>query len=367
LNLQQHFQNLERHYHQLIDEMNAPETQSQPERFQRLRREHARLTPILEHYHHYERVLKDLAQAKELINGTDVDLRKMAEEEIKTLEPEFKKLEAQLQIDILPPDPNADRNLILEIRAGTGGEEAALFAGDLLRMYTRYAENNGWKVEPLDASLAERGGYKEVIVQISGNDVWSHFKYESGVHRVQRVPNTEASGRVHTSTATVAVLAEAEDVDIQVRTEDLRIDTYRAHGAGGQHINKTESAIRITHLPTNLVVTCQDQRSQIKNKEKAMKMLKSRLLHAQQEKQAAEMSQNRKSQVGTGERSEKIRTYNYPQDRITDHRINENFHNLPGMMEGDLQKMVELLQKDEQSRQLAELTRAASTGEALFQ
>ena len=243
----------------------------------------------------------------------------------------------------------------MEIRAGAGGDEAGLFAADLLRMYTRFAETHGWTIEPIDSSISERGGIKEVVMQISGPGVWAHFKYERGVHRVQRVPTTEASGRIHTSTATVAVLPEAEDVDIRIDPSELRIDTYRASGAGGQHINKTESAIRITHLPSGIVVACQDERSQGKNRAKAMKLLRSKLLEQVQEKQAKEISQNRRSQVGTGDRSEKIRTYNFPQDRITDHRINFNVHNLPSVMEGNLDNLIKELQKREQEKLLADL------------
>jgi peptide chain release factor 1 len=255
----------------------------------------------------------------------------------------------------LPKDPNEDRNIILEIRAGAGGDEAGLFAADLMRMYTRYVEAHRWAMEPIDSSVSERGGIKEIAVQISGPGVWAHFKYERGVHRVQRVPTTEASGRIHTSTATVAVLPEAEEVDMKIDAGDLRIDTYRASGAGGQHINKTDSAVRITHMPTGFVVACQDERSQIKNRAKAMKLLRSRLLEQLQEKQAKEISQDRRNQVGTGDRSEKIRTYNFPQDRITDHRINFNVHNLPSVMEGNLDPLIHELQKREQEKLLADL------------
>jgi peptide chain release factor 1 len=243
----------------------------------------------------------------------------------------------------------------MEIRAGAGGDEAGLFAADLLRMYTRSVEKHGWKMETLEASTSERGGIKEVILQISGSGVWNHFKFERGVHRVQRVPTTEASGRIHTSTATVAVLPEAEEVDIQINPSDLRIDTFRASGAGGQHINKTDSAVRITYLPTGMFVACQEERSQIKNRAKAMKLLRSRLLQQMQEKHEQEISQNRRSQVGTGDRSEKIRTYNFPQDRITDHRINFNLHNLPAVMEGEIDALIAELQKHDKQQRLSEL------------
>ena len=283
-------------------------------------------------------------------------MKQMALEELPGIEQRIKDLEQQLRLALLPPDPNTDRDIILEIRAGAGGDEASLFAAELLRMYSRYCENHRWTLEPLESSLSERGGIKEVIVQIHGADVWNHFKYERGVHRVQRVPETEASGRIHTSTVTVAVLPEAEEVDIKIDPNELRIDTFRASGAGGQHINKTESAIRITHLPTGFVVACQDERSQIKNRAKAMRLLRSRLLEQLQEKHDREIAKDRKTQVGTGDRSEKIRTYNFPQDRITDHRINFSLHNRPAVMEGKLDPMIEELQKQEQAEQLAQLS-----------
>jgi peptide chain release factor 1 len=255
---------------------------------------------------------------------------------------------------ILPPDPNDGKNIIVEIRAGTGGEEAALFAGDLLRMYTRYAEKNGWKTELMDSHSTGLGGFKEVILNISGKKVWQHFKFERGIHRVQRVPKTEASGRIHTSAVSVAVLPEAEDVDVEVRPEDLRIDTYRASGAGGQHVNKTESAIRITHVPSGIVVACQDERSQMKNRAKAMKILRAKILEKKELDIEQAMSKDRKSQVGSGDRSEKIRTYNFPQNRITDHRIDFSLYRLGEVLEGDMQELIDKLIAEDQEKRLAE-------------
>jgi peptide chain release factor 1 len=296
-----------------------------------------------------------------LTHSGDPELRQMADDDLRKTKEQIQALEERLRLALLPSDPNEDRNIILEIRAGAGGDEAGLFAAELLRMYTRYCEEHGFRIVPLESSLSERGGLKEALFQVSGPGVWKHFKYERGVHRVQRVPLTEANGRIHTSTVTVAVLPEAEEVEIKIDPGELRIDTFRASGAGGQHINKTDSAVRITHLPTGLAVACQEERSQIKNRAKAMTLLRSRLLQQIQDKQASEIAQDRKSQVGTGERSEKIRTYNFPQDRVTDHRINMNLHNLPSVMEGKMDPLISALQKAEQSQQLADL--AAKSGE----
>jgi peptide chain release factor 1 len=355
-------QSLKTRFLRLEADLSLPETAASPARLQELSREHSRLSPIMAQFARYQKCLSEKAELSALGQSADPDMQHLVTEELPKLTREIETLEKDLQLALLPKDPNEERNIILEIRAGAGGDEAGLFASDLLRMYTRYAEAHGWKLEPLDSSISERGGIKEVSVQISGERVWSHFKFEKGVHRVQRVPTTEASGRIHTSTATVAVLPEAEEVDVSINPEDLRIDTYRASGAGGQHVNKTESAIRITHLPSGLVVACQEERSQGKNRARAMKLLRSRLLEQAQEKHAQELSQNRKSQVGTGDRSEKIRTYNFPQDRITDHRINFNVHNLPAVMEGRLDPLIEELQKREQENMLVELS--ASTKNA---
>jgi len=354
--LKPHLDAMRQRFEQLVSDLSAPDIASNPARFQQLRREHARLAPVIEKYRIYEGLLKEKQDLTHLSQSSDADMRQLAMADLPAIDTRIAEFEQDLRLALLPRDPNEDRNIIIEIRAGAGGDEAGLFASDLLRMYQRYAENHAWKVEPIESSLSERGGIKEVIIQISGAGVWNHFKYERGVHRVQRVPTTEASGRIHTSTATVAVLPEAEEVDFRIDPADLRIDTYRASGAGGQHINKTDSAVRITHIPTGFVVACQDERSQIKNRAKAMKLLRSRLLEQLQEKQAKEISQNRRSQVGTGERSEKIRTYNFPQDRITDHRINFNLHNLPAVLEGKLDPLIAELQKSEQAHQLAELS-----------
>lgn len=356
MNLLSHLEALKKNFQQLVQDLSAPDATAHPQRFQEWRREHARLGPVIEKYETYKQLKNEEVDLLALTRSPEVEMRKLAETDLDRVRSKIKALEQELEIALLPRDPNENRNILLEIRAGTGGDEAGLFAADLLRMYNRYAEKHGWKVESIDSSLSERGGIKEVILQISGSGVWNHFKFERGVHRVQRVPATEASGRIHTSTATVAVLPEAEEVDVQIDPKDLRIDTYRAHGAGGQHINKTDSAVRITHLLTGLVVACQDERSQIKNRAKAMKLLRSRLLQQMQDKHQQEISENRRQQVGTGERSEKIRTYNFPQDRITDHRINFNLHNLPAVMEGNLDPLIQELQQDEQAQKVARLS-----------
>src|SRR5258708_4750122 len=356
-----HLKGLEKRFEQLIEELSAPDVASDSKRFQNLRREQSRLTPVIEKYRQYQRLLKEEQDLLILSQASESDMRQLAEEDLSQMRGQKQALEQELQMALLPRDPNEERNIILEIRAGAGGDEASLFGADLLRMYSRYAENHKWKMEIISSSLSERGGVKEVIVQISGPNVWNHFKYESGVHRVQRVPSTEASGRIHTSTATVAVLPEAEEVDIDINPSDLRVDTFRASGAGGQHINKTDSAVRITHIPSGMAVACQEERSQIKNRAKAMKLLRSRLLKLAQEKYEQEVSQNRRSQVGTGDRSEKIRTYTFPQDRITDHRINFSVHNLPGVMEGDLENLIGDLQKNELAEKLTQLAAQLET------
>ena len=316
-------------------------------------KEHSSLEDVVNVGKEYLAVLQNIEDDNSILNGDDAELKEIAQEELIELESRKDKLESDLKILLLPRDPNDDKNLILEIRAGTGGDEAALFAADLFRVYIRYVERKNWKYKVMDSSDTGIGGIKEAIVSIQGKGAFGMLKYESGVHRVQRVPKTETSGRVHTSAATIAVLPEAEDVDIEINDSDLKIDTYRASGAGGQHVNKTESAIRITHIPTGLVVTCQDESSQHKNKAAALKVLKSRLLASEQEKVAAERAAERRSLVSTGDRSAKIRTYNFPQGRVTDHRINFTSYKLNEILDGDITEVIEKLKIAEQQELMA--------------
>ena len=320
-----------------------PSITGNQDEYRALTKQHSYLRPLADKYHEYSKLLADIKGAEELKNSEDAEIREMAAAEYTDLLEKQVKAESEIKILLLPPDPNDNKNIIIEIRAGTGGDEAALFVGDLLRMYTRFAERNGWKHEIIEANSTGLGGYKEVVFEVNGSGVWRHFKFERGAHRVQRVPETEASGRVHTSAVTVAVLPEAEEVDIEIKTEDLRIDTYRASGAGGQHVNKTDSAIRITHLPTGLVVACQDERSQIKNRAKAFKVLRAKLYEQKLLEHEKQLSSERQSQVGSGDRSEKIRTYNFPQNRITDHRIGYSVYNITEVMDGDLSELVNKL------------------------
>ncbi|MBR3835629.1 MAG: peptide chain release factor 1 [Clostridia bacterium] len=322
-----------------------PDVVSDMEKYRKLMQDVKHLTPIVEKYREYKKVAADLEEAKMLLDegGLDKDFREMALEQLEDSKEQVEVIGEELKILLLPRDPNDDRNVIIEIRGGAGGEESALFANSLFRMYSMYAEARGWKPEILSANPTELGGFKEVSFMISGDGAYSRFKFESGVHRVQRVPETESQGRIHTSTVTVAVLPEAQDVDVEINPADLQIDTFRSSGAGGQHINKTESAIRITHLPTGTVVECQDERSQHKNKDKAMKILRSRILEAEREKQTKEIAGERKSQVGTGDRSERIRTYNYPQGRVSDHRIGLTLYKLEAILNGDLDEVIDAL------------------------
>ena len=348
-------QAIEDKYLELEQLISDPDIIANQGEWQKLTRNHARLTPIVTVFRQYKTVRQGMAEALEMLKDKlDDDFRDMVQAELNELKEKALSQEEDLRILLLPKDPNDDKNVIVEIRGGAGGDEAALFAGDLFRMYTRYAENQGWRSEILDANAPDLGGFKEVVFSIQGEGAYSKLKYESGVHRVQRVPTTEASGRIHTSTVTVAVLPEAEEVDVEVNPNDLRIDTYCASGAGGQHVNKTESAVRITHLPSGIVVQCQDEKSQLKNRDKAMRVLRSKLLEAAEQKQQAEMAQTRKSQVGTGDRSERIRTYNFPQGRVTDHRIGLTLHKLDFILNGDLDELINGLITADRSEKLRE-------------
>jgi peptide chain release factor 1 len=336
-------------YKELIDliEKNATDYQQVAE----LSKERSSLEEIVNKANQYNHILKGIEEARQLLNSEEEEMRSLAFEDLKLLEPQLAPLEAELKNLLIPKDPRDQRNVIMEIRAGTGGDEAALFAADLYRMYVRYAEKKSWKIEILSQNDIGLGGFKEIIFMVKGKGAFSRLKFESGVHRVQRVPTTEAQGRIHTSTVTVAVLAEAEEVDIQIPESDLRIDVFRSSGAGGQNVQKNATAVRITHLPSGMVVACQDERSQLQNRARAMSILRARLYEVEEEKRKAERDSTRSSQVGSGERAEKIRTYNYPQSRITDHRINLSSHNLPAIMAGDLDFFVdELSQRDEFDR-----------------
>ena len=332
-------------YEQIAVELSRPETAADNAVFTKLMKEHAELTPIVDKYREYTAAKASEKEALEILSesGLEKDFKELAEEELKTAKADIERCSEELKILLLPKDPNDDKNVIVEIRGGAGGEEAALFAGSLYRMYTMYSESKRWSIEVINANETELGGYKEIVFMIEGAGAYSRLKYESGVHRVQRVPDTETQGRIHTSTVTVAVLPEAEDVELEINPADLKIDTFRSSGAGGQHINKTSSAIRVTHIPTGTVVECQDERSQFKNKEKALKILRSRLLDAAQREHDEAIASDRKSQVGTGDRSERIRTYNYPQGRVTDHRIGLTLYKLEQILNGDLDEVVDAL------------------------
>ncbi len=349
-------QALEDKYLELEGRISDPSVMADMGEWQKLTKAHSKMSAVVEKFREYKKTLQAIDDAREMLKDKlDDEFKEMVEAEYAEAKSKVGILEDELRILLLPKDPNDDKNVIVEIRGGAGGDEAALFAGDLFRMYTRYAENQGWRVEMLDANAPDLGGFKEVVFSIEGDGAYSKLKYESGVHRVQRVPTTESSGRIHTSTVTVAVLPEAEDVDIDVNPNDLRIDTYCASGAGGQHVNKTESAVRITHLPTGVVVQCQDEKSQLKNKDKAMRVLRAKILELAEAEQAAELAENRKSQVGTGDRSERIRTYNFPQGRVTDHRIGLTLHKLDFVLNGDLDELISALVTAGQSEKLKDV------------
>lgn len=344
----------ENRYEEINNKLLDPEVLGDQNEYRKLMKEHSDLEEIVAKYGEYKKINKEIEEAKELLGEKlDREFKQMVEAELKEAERHLEEVKKELKILLLPKDPNDDKNVIVEIRGGAGGDEAALFAADLFRMYSKYAEKQMWSTEILDSNPTEIGGFKEVIFLIKGKGAYSKLKYESGVHRVQRVPTTEASGRVHTSTVTVAVLAEAEEIDIEIDPNDLRIDTFRASGAGGQHVNRTDSAIRITHIPTGMVVTCQDERSQHKNRDKAMTILRSRLYEIARQQQEGDIAQERKSQVGTGDRSERIRTYNFPQGRITDHRIGLTIYKLEDVLNGEIDEIIDALITTDQSEKLA--------------
>ena len=346
---------LKNRYLELTDEIGKSEVIANHEHWQKLVKEHSELEPIVQKFDEYNENSAQEAELKEMLKEeSDPEMHAMIKEELSSVEENIPKLEAELKLMLIPKDPNDNKNVILEVRAGTGGDEAALFGMDLLRMYQRYAERNRYKTEMLSTNFTEMGGVKEVVMLISGKGAYSRLKYESGVHRVQRVPETESGGRIHTSAATVAVLPEAQDVDVQINPNDIRCDVYRASGNGGQCVNTTDSAVRLTHIPTGLVVTCQDEKSQLKNKEKAMKVLKSRLYDMAVQEQEKELAENRKSQVGSGDRSERIRTYNFPQGRVTDHRIGLTLYKLDAFLDGDMDEVIDALiyaDKEEKMRE----------------
>ncbi len=333
-------------------ELSDPASMSNRARMTELSRKHAEWLPLIQDYRKWIRLRQEMHDVQDLLSSKDKDIAELAQDELQELKEQENEIQVRLKDELTPKDPNAHRNTIIEIRAGTGGEEAALFAGDLFRMYSRYAESRKWNVEVLSSNPTGLGGFKEIIFMVSGPNAYSRLKFEGGTHRVQRVPETEASGRVHTSAATVAVLPEAEEVDIQIAPEDIRVDVFRSSGPGGQSVNTTDSAVRVTHLPTGLVVSCQDEKSQHKNRARALKVLRSRLLELEQQKQNDELHSQRRTMVGSGDRSERIRTYNFPQNRLTDHRINFTLHRLESIMEGDLDGLIDALIREDQLNRL---------------
>jgi len=349
-------ESIEEKVKKLEELMTDSEVLKDQSKIQSIAKEHKELSEILNLYNEYKKVNRQIEEVKQLLSSTtDDDLRELAEEELESLKKQQEDLEKKMEIALLPKDPNDEKNVILEIRQGAGGDEASLFTAELFRMYQRYAERHGWKTEILSLHPTEKGGIKEVIALIKGKGAYSRLKFESGVHRVQRVPETESSGRIHTSTVTVAVLPEAEEVDIEIKPEELKIETMRASGAGGQHVNTTDSAVRITHIPTGMVVTCQDERSQLQNKMKAMQILRARLKDYYERLEKEKIAKERKEQVGTGERSEKIRTYNFPQNRVTDHRVNYTSYRINDIMDGDLDEIIDVLIAKENEEKLASL------------
>lgn len=349
-------QAVEDKYRELESMLSDPDVLSDMNRWQRVNKEHASMTPIVEKFREYRRVVEEIEDIEALFDEKlEDEMRSFITAELAELRPQREALEQELPILLLPKDPNDEKNVIVEIRGGVGGDEAALFAGDLFRMYTRYAEKQGWKVSLLDSNPTELGGFKEVSFSIEGYGAFSRMKYESGTHRVQRVPATESQGRIHTSAVTVAVLPEAEEVEVEVKNEDIRIDTYCAHGAGGQYVNRTETAVRITHFPTGIVVQCQDEKSQLKNKEQAMRVLRARIYEHKQQEQDAAMAADRKSQVGSGDRSERIRTYNFPQGRVTDHRVGLTLHKLDAVLNGDIDEILNALITADQAEKMKQV------------
>jgi peptide chain release factor 1 len=353
--MQDKLRSLEERFEALTEEMGRPEVAADYQKLQSLAKERSGLENVVTLYRALRQAEAELAEARSLAEvSDDEELARLAQDEQQRLGPEVERLERELRLALLPRDPHDDRNVIVEVRAGTGGEEASLFASELFRMYSRYAEGKRWQVEVLSASESEKGGFKEIVFEVDGRGAYSRLKYESGGHRVQRVPTTEAQGRIHTSTATVAVLPEAEEVEVDIDEKDLRTEIYHSGGAGGQNVNKVATAVRITHIPTGIVVQCQDERSQLKNRVKALNVLRARLLQAKQEEQESQISDARRSQVGTGERAEKIRTYNFPQDRVTDHRVDYTRHNLPKFMDGDIDDLVDAVATADEARRLDE-------------